>query len=419
MNTVVPTFLPGLALALAIGLLVGFERGWQLRNEAPGQRVAGVRTFAMLGLLGGLTGLAAGDRLQWLALVVAAGACVALIMAHTIDMGRDRTVSITGAVAALTTMLLGGFATTGNVAISAVAAAALVALLSARKHLHALLAASSEADVKALVRLALVIFLVLPLLPDAALGPFGSLNPRRLWYVAVVVASISFAGYALSRTLGGARGGLIAAAFGALVSSTAVTLAAANAIKRGGSAANQAGIALASAIMLGRVIVIVGLIAPLALREVLWLIGPGLVVALATAGGLLWVTWRDDGLATQQPATPPRLATAILFAAWVAVMTMAAAWMARMIGPQSAALLIAMGGLLDIDSAIAAIGALPQSALSVQLAAIAIALPAIFNTLLKMTVTLVVAGWSGGKWAAGALFLSALAIAASAAARLI
>lgn len=419
MSVLIPAFLPGLALALAIGLLVGFERGWQLRAEAPGQRVAGVRTFATLGLLGGLAGLAAGDGLQWLALVVSASASAALIMAHAIDMRRDGTVSITGAVAALTTMLLGGLATTGHTVIAAVAAAALVGLLSARKPLHALLAGSSEADVRALVRLALVIFLVLPLLPDAALGPFGSLNPRRLWYVAVIVASISFAGYVLSRTLGGARGGLIAAAFGALVSSTAVTLAAANAIKRGGGAANQAAIALASAIMLGRVIVIVGLIAPLALREVFWLIGPGLIVALVAAGGLLWVTWKDDGLAAQQPATPPRLATAILFAAWVAVMTMGAAWMARMLGPQSAAMLIAIGGLVDIDSAIAAVGALPQSALSIQLAAIAIALPAIFNTLFKMTITLVVAGWRGGKWAAAALFLSALAIAASAAARLI
>lgn len=419
MTAMLPTFLPGLALALGIGLLVGFERGWQLREEAPGQRVAGVRTFATLGLLGGLAGLAAHDGLLWLGLVVVAAACAALIMAHAIDMRRDQTVSATAAIAALITILLGGLATSGNQAMAAVAAAALVALLSARKPLHALLADSSEDDVKALVRLSLVIFLVLPLLPDANLGPYHSLNPRRLWYVVVVVASISFSGYALSRWLGGMRGGLVAAAFGAFVSSTAVTLAAANAIKRGGGAANQAGIMLATAIMLARTIVLVGLIAPLVLNDVVRLIGPGALLAAVTAGILLWMTWRKDGVAPDPPTAPPRLTTALLFAVWVAVMTVAAAGIAQELGPQSAALLIALGGLADIDSAIAAVGALPQSALSADLAAIAIALPAAFNTLFKMAITLSVAGWRGGRWAAAALLLPSLVIAAGVAALLL
>lgn len=172
-----PAFLPGLALAVAIGLLIGFERVWQQREEPAGQRVAGIRTFALLGLFGGVLGLV-GDRP--LGLLAAAGAIVALLIGHTLDMRRSGIVSATGAAAAMLTLQLGALATGGQAVLAATAAAVLVALLASRTRLHALVEASSSAEVHALVRLSLMALLVLPLLPDVGLGPYGSLNPRRL-----------------------------------------------------------------------------------------------------------------------------------------------------------------------------------------------------------------------------------------------
>ncbi len=419
MIAALPAFLPGMALAGAIGLLIGFERGWQLRDEAPGQRVAGVRTFTMLALLGGLAGLTAAGSLQWVALLVTASAAGALLTGHAIEMWRDRTVSATGAIAALATLLLGALASTGQYALAAVAAAALVALLSARKPLHALLLQSSEDDVKALVRLALVVLLVLPLLPDAAMGPYASLNPRRLWFVVAVVSAISFGGYVLTRWLGGKKGGLLAAAMGALISSTAVTLACAHAIRRDGGIANQAGIALASAIMLTRTILLVALLAPLALSDVAALVGPALLIAVVAALALLWIAHKGEGMPAEIPSKPPGLGMALLFAALVAAITLAAAWLEHRVGRGSGAAIIAIGGMVDVDSAIAAIGALPQSALSPKLAALAIAAPVAFNTLLKLALTLGIAGWRGARWAALALIAPVVAIAACTAALLL
>jgi uncharacterized membrane protein (DUF4010 family) len=411
----IPDFVPGLALALAIGLLIGFERGWQFRAEADGQRVAGVRTFAILGLLGGLAGLSVSGPLLPVALVIIAAVAGVLLIGHGLEMYKDGTVSATAAVAAFTTMLLGALACSGRPALAAIAAAAVVTLLSARGPLHRLVQQSSQEDVRALVRLALVTFLVLPLLPDIGIGPYGSLNPRRIWVVVVVIGTISFAGYILIRWQGPKHGSLVAAGLGALVSSTAVTLACAHAIRRGEGAANQAGIALASAIMLTRTLLLVAALAPLALGDVAILIGPALAISLISATLLLWITAGPGGTSAEVPAKPPGLATALLFAALVAAITVAAAWLEHRIGRGGGAMVVAIGGMVDVDSAIAAIGAMPASALSARLAALAIAAPVAFNTLLKLALLLSIAGWRRAGWSSLALALPVLAIAASAA----
>ncbi|MFN3389250.1 MAG: MgtC/SapB family protein [Allosphingosinicella sp.] len=122
------SFLPGLALALAIGLLVGIERGWRMRAEEEGARVAGVRTFALLGLLGGLAGLQLAGPLRLLTLLLVAGAIVALLLGYAGDMRRDHNVSATSTLAAIATLALGAMATAGEMALASVGAGAAVSL---------------------------------------------------------------------------------------------------------------------------------------------------------------------------------------------------------------------------------------------------------------------------------------------------
>src|SRR5919107_621405 len=215
-------FLPGLALALAVGLLIGVERGWRLRDEEAGRRVAGIRTFALLGLLGGLAGFVATGGAWGLAAILAAGAIGALLVGYAADIRRDDNVSATSALAGVVALALGAAATMGHLALASVGAGASVILLASREPLHRAIRATSDTDMKALLRLVLVVFIVLPLLPDAAMGPFGALDPYRLWTVVVITVSISFIGYILIRWLGERRGALLTAAVGALVSSTAV-----------------------------------------------------------------------------------------------------------------------------------------------------------------------------------------------------
>jgi uncharacterized membrane protein (DUF4010 family) len=167
--------------------------------------------------------------------------------------------------------------------------------------------------------------------------------------------------------------------------------------------------------MLTRTLLLVAALAPLALGDVAILIGPALAISLISATLLLWITAGPGGTSAEVPAKPPGLATALLFAALVAAITVAAAWLEHRIGRGGGAMVVAIGGMVDVDSAIAAIGAMPASALSARLAALAIAAPVAFNTLLKLALLLSIAGWRRAGWSSLALALPVLAIAASAA----
>ena len=411
MDTLLPPGVEGLALALAIGLLIGIERGWRMREEEAGRRVAGIRSFAILGLIGGLSGigLAASTLLAALPVV---GAIAALLLGYSVDMKRDNHVSATSTLAGVLTLGLGALATTGNMALASIGAGSATILLGSREPLHRAVRAAGERDIKALLRLVLVVFVILPLLPDRGMGPYGALNPYRLWTVVVITGAISFVGYVLVRWLGERRGSLVTAGVGALVSSTAVTVDGARRLRDGSSVwPAHAAIAVASTVMLARSLLLVAVIAPLAFASFSALVLPGLAVSAIGAAALLY-------LARQAPATtetaalkPPGLQLALLFALSVAALALASAWAQTRWGGDSGAILIALGGLADIDAAIAAVGALPPGLLSIAVAALALAAPTLFNTLFKLALLVTIAGWRRSLAGAAALGATALALA--------
>lgn len=402
--------LPGLALALVIGLLLGVERGWQARAEEAGRRVAGIRTFALLGLLGGLAGLGGSAGGLPLAVLLVAGAIVALLAGYHADMRQDGNVSATTTLAGILTLGLGALAATGSMALASVGAGATVILLASRQALHRALGTMTENDIKALLRLVLVVFVVLPLLPDENMGPLGALNPYRLWTVVVVTGSISFVGYILVRVLGERRGAMLTAGVGALVSSTAVTVDGARRVREGAGLAAHAAVALASTVMLGRSLLLVSVVAPMALADFAALVVPGLAVSALGTAALLYLG--RDTSATIETGTlkPPGLGLALLFAASVAVLSVASVWAETHLGDTSGALLIALGGTVDIDAAIAAVGALPRGSLTPEIAALALAAPTLFNTLFKLGLFVTFAGWRRSAPGAAALATAAAAL---------
>lgn len=405
-------FLPGLALSLAVGLLIGIERGWTMRRAPAGARVAGIRTFAILGLFGGLTGLAIDGRMAAPALVLFAAAALAILLGYWGDMSRSRHVSATSTLAALITLTLGAAATGGHPAVASIGAGAVVILLASRKALHAALAYTSDADLKALLRLVVVVFVILPLLPDAGLGPYG-LNPRRIWFVVVICGSISFAGYVLSRWLGSRKGALVTASVGAMVSSTAVTLESARRIREEGSnPAQDAAIAIAQVVMMSRALLLVAVLAPMFLGALAGLLLPAILTGSLIAVALFWRSQRAAATIDAPALKPPGLGLALLFAATVAVITMIAGWAAQEFGQTSAATVVAIAGLADIDSAIAALGSLPPGTFPPDLAVYIIGAPVLFNSLFKLGIVASVAGLRQAPASAAALAAAALVLVA-------
>jgi uncharacterized membrane protein (DUF4010 family) len=407
----IDTLLPGLTLALAIGLLIGVERGWHLRAEKAGDRVAGIRTFALLGLLGGLISTQLDTAAMPYAVALGLGAIGVLLLGYAAEMWRRHEVSATSTLAGVITLGLGAMASSGQMALASVGAGATIILLAARGPLHRAIRATSGADITALLRLVLVVFVILPLLPDRGMGPFDALNPRRLWLVVVVTAGISFVGYVLARMLGERRGPLLTAAVGALVSSTAVTVDSGRRIRAGADGpADCAAVAVASAIMFARGLVLVALLAPLALWRVLPLVGPAALVAVAAAVLLLWRSRAHPGRVELREPKPPGLGLALIFALSVAIISVATAWAETRFGSEGGALIIALGGTADIDAAIAAVGSLPPGSLPVDLAALAIAAPILYNTFTKSVALLVIARSRRAMPGAAALATTSLAL---------
>jgi len=406
--------LPGLALSLAVGLLMGVERGWQQRAERAGARVAGIRTFAIIGLLGGLAGAQLSGPAWPIGITLFAGTTLTLLLGYSLDARHSGNVSATAALAAVATLGLGALATTGQMALASVGAGATAILLASRGPLHRAIRATSADDLRALLRLVLVVLVILPLLPDQGMGPFEALNPRRLWLVVVVTSSISFVGYALARWLGEKRSTLLTAAVGALVSSTAVTVDSGRRIRAGAAGpADNAAVAVASAIMFARGLFLTAVLAPFAFPGVAWLVGPAALVALLVA---LVMYWRSravpDGIALRD-VSPPGLGLALVFAASVAVISILTAWAQTRFGSGGGAIVIALGGTADIDAAIAAVGALRPGTLSTELAALAIGAPILYNSFFKGGVLLVVARSRRAVPGAIALAIPSLVLAAT------
>jgi uncharacterized membrane protein (DUF4010 family) len=226
-----------LAVALGIGLLIGLERGWRRRQASPGGRAAGVRTFAISGLLGGvIAALAqplssqaaggAGSAVGGIVLGFGFAAYAAVITVFARDENRAvGAVSATTAIAGMLTFALGAYALRGDLRIAAGAAVAAAALLAFREELHGWVEKITWPELQSGLVLLAMTFLGLPIMPDNPIGPFGGVNPREVWIIAIVLAGVSFLGYAAVKYFGARRGLLLAAAAGALASSTAVTIA--------------------------------------------------------------------------------------------------------------------------------------------------------------------------------------------------
>lgn len=340
-----------LVLSLAIGLVVGLERGWREREAAPGSRTAGLRTYALSGLLGGIFGAIAKAAAAPLLIGIGFLGFVAVFAWFKRDESlADRDFSVTGTVAAMLVFALGALSVTGDMQVAAAAGIVTAVLLAAREWLHALVARITWQEFRSTLLLLAMTAVVLPLLPDRALDPLGAINLREIWLFSILVAGFSYAGYLGMRILGPSRGILVAALSGGLVSSTAVTVAFARRAAGGEDAAVlAAGAAVAGAVSLVRVLVVVSLIRPELFAELAGIAVPAAVIFLLPAGRILLkgIGKTEGGAALGNPF---ELLPVIGFAVLLAVIGLAAAFVNQRFGSAGLYPLGMISGLADVDA---------------------------------------------------------------------
>jgi uncharacterized membrane protein (DUF4010 family) len=375
------------ATALACGLLIGIERGFDLRALRAGTRVAGVRTFTLVGLTSGLAGLAGHFGQTFAAGALVAGTVAVLAIGYAHRPGLIRKPDATTPVAALTTVGLGFVAGFGDPGFAIAGATVVTLLLALKAELHGFLDKLDEDDVKALARYAVIAGAVLPFLPSGHYGPLGAWNPQKLWLVVVLVTGFSFLGYVANRIFGERHGTIATALIGGAYSSTAVTQSLAQRLgseAKGG--AENAGIALATAVMYLRVLLLVGVLATRAVVAFAIIILPAVLIAWGAGYWLYRKAPRCD--APTPPGNPIALLPAFGFVIFVAVAAVAAKWAQGSFGQSGIAVLLLITGSMDVDVAIVTLGGLPAQSITPLLGAIAIAGTIIVNMAVKIGIAL-------------------------------
>lgn len=372
-----------LGAALACGLMIGVERGWRLRTETPGTRVAGVRTYSLLGGGGGLAAILGQLISPAVTVLLTTAISTGLVIAYWRNpTSRDAT----SFVAAVIALALGMLAGAGQPALAVAGAAVVTLVLATREKSHSLVANLNENDVHAFARYAVVAGAVLPFLPNRSMGPLDAWNPFQLWLVVVLVTGFSFAGYIANRTVGARKGILATALIGGAYSSTTITASLSQQLGRGDAGPFTAGILLATAVMYLRVIILVAVLSPSTLPQFLMTVGPaaavGVVIALTA---WLRATSAHDARTTM-PGNPIELLPALGFVAIVAAAAVLARWAQRQFGEAGAATSLFLTGSFDVDAAVVTLSGLPEVAIGRELAALALAGTVVANMALKVVV---------------------------------
>lgn len=402
-----------LGLALAIGFLIGLERGWHERDEKEGHRTAGIRTFSLIGLLGGVFGALSlgGDRVLITAGFITVGASLAAFMWR--EGEHDEDFSATSLVAALLTFMLGSFALLGDIRAVSGAGVAAVILLANKEFLHGWLTRLTWPELRSGLLLAAMSFILLPLLPDRTVDPWNVLNPHQLWLMTILIAAVSFAGYAAVKIAGPERGLLLAAGLGGLFASTAVTLSLARLApaNRGRLSLLAAGILAAGLVMLLRVILITGLINLQLARTLLPALLPAIAVMAAFAALLIWF---DHGAAVRNGKelilkNPFELLQVLRFGALLSLVVLAVALARQEFGDAGLLSLAALSGLADVDAMTLSVARLQEVS---PVMTNAVLLTIAVNSLAKC-----IYAWIGGGSRIGFLSMLATALALAAGAQ--
>jgi uncharacterized membrane protein (DUF4010 family) len=397
-----------LLVALAVGLLIGLEREWRQRGDEASH--AGLRTFGLIGLLGGLANVlnwSAGGWMLPAALLALAALLLADLKVGTVAApSRD----ITTLVAALVTALLGALATSGEAQLAVAAAVVVTLLLNLKTRLHRWVEALSETEISAVLRLLVISLVVLPVLPNNGYGPYDALNPRIIWLFVVLVSTLSFVGYLAIRILGQRRGHLATGFFGGLVSSTATTAALARLGRRDATAVFSlaSGIALANAVMAIRMTVVVAAIDPELAKAAAWPLGWAAAAALAMTL-LLWQRGRQStSTETPEIQNPFDLGPALRFAAVLAVTLVLAKFLEERYGQSGVQVLAAIAGLVDVDAITLTVARDTAQGASIPPAVTALLIAAFANSVFKGGL-LVMSGGRLAAWGVSVLALMALA----------
>ena len=382
-----------LAVAALTGLAVGLEREWSGHASGPLTRFAGLRTFLLIGGLGGVAGWLVSIGATAVGVVLLAGGSALVVAAYIIAARPGgHTIEATTEVAALAVLALGVLAGLGYLELASGAAAIMVLALSEKERLRHFVARIGEGELRAGLQFAVLALVVLPLLPQGRYGPWGGIEPRGLWIIVLLFSALNFAGYLARKAVGPERGYGVTGLLGGLVSSTAVTFQFSRLSRENPSLGTglAVGVVGASTVLLPRVLVISALLNANVARALLPFLVPPLVVGavlLLVAVARHWEP-QHEAKGVERFENPLRLTSAIKMAIAFQASLMLISYVSSTIGASGVLASAAVLGLTDMDALTLSMNRLGTTPDMVRLAARAIAIGVLGNSALKIALAI-------------------------------
>jgi uncharacterized membrane protein (DUF4010 family) len=383
--------------ALAIGLLIGAERE---RSHPGTRRLAGSRTFALAGLVGALAAFLG----PWL--VVAGLPVVGALMV----VGYRRTSltdpGTTTEVALVVTYLLGAM-TIDHAPLAAALAIGCAVVLMAKAPIHAFARdIVTDTELEDALKFGVLAFVILPLLPDEDLGPYGALNPHRIWLIVVTLTGISWVGYVAVRALGARRGLLVTGLAGGFVSASATTATMARRARITGEVGTPVSAALLAS--LSTFIQLIGIVA-VAAPSIVGHLWPACVTGAVVIAAIALVGARSHGGASGDAQVPDQeagtaspggidrpfaLRPALVLAAILTAALFVGRWAADTLGPDWVVVAAGAAGLADAHAGAIGPATLGDSGVITTAAAlVGIATAVAANTITKLVIAVSAGGW--------------------------
>ena len=401
----------GVFVAILGGAAVGVERQRSGHATGPDARLGGIRTFTLLGSLGGISGYLTQTGSAIAAGLLVSGA-LALIIAGYVRASKND-IDATTEVAALVVVGAGVLAGLDQIRLSAALTTITMLLLAEKPRLHTMVERLDEPTMLAAARFAVMSIVILPLLPEGPFGPGPGIKPRDLWMLVLLFSGMSFVGY-IAQRMSGAAGYPLTGLLGGLVSSTSVTLTFARLSKSHPQQAGQlaTGAVAASTVLFLRVAVAVAVIEAALLPVLARYLAAPFVAALA-AVALAWRSLRGETAEPSKLRNPLQLRSAIEMALLFQVVLYAVFYLREWAGEGG---LMATGfalGLTDVDALTLSMTRSVSTGTTIEAACRAITAGIIANSLMKAGIAITI-GTRRFAWQAAA-GLVAMAAAAGAA----
>ena len=383
--------LQAFATSLGIGLLIGLER------ERQPDIKAGVRTFALVCLLGCLAALltqTTGN--SWILAAGFISVAAMMITALATDPLENGDPGTTSIVALLVCYALGAIVWYGHTSLAVMLGIITTVLLYFKHQLHDMTQRLTPTDILSMLQFGVLSLVILPLLPNQDFGPYLALNPHHIWWMVVLISGVSLAGYTALRLVGTRHGAILLGIFGGLVSSTATTIIFSRHARQKTALVPVAGVIvlLASLVVMVRIGFVASLIAPPLIAPLARVLGSGLLLGLLAT---LWV-WQQhrngsEVLPMPEINNPTEIKTALTFGTLYALILVLSAWLKDIAGNQGLYLLALISGLADVDAiTLSALRLFGAAQLSTDQAVTTITLALLSNLVFKSGLIVVLGG---------------------------